>query len=185
MVVVSKRGQLKRQDKAMTREEAEAFLETAFCGRTGTVGPDGYPYVVPNLFTWQDGQVYLHTARYSGHFLTNVRHSDRVCFEADEAGEVFPYGPVECDTSVTYRSVIVYGRIRVVESPDEKLGFFRAFMDKYAPKDSSGREKGTFPRIDGTIVYAITPDAVTGKQGRLMALSKQWTAPSAGPQPDA
>lgn len=176
MTDTAPRGQLKRKDKAMSREEAEAFLATAFCGRTGTLGPDGYPYVVPNLFTWQDGQVYLHTARYEGHFLTNVRFHDRVSFEVDEHGEVYPYGPVECDTSVSYRSVIVSGRIRVVEDTNEKASFYRALMAKYAQPDSWGREKDSFPRLGATIVYAITPTSITGKQGRLPAVRERWSA---------
>ncbi|ACO48045.1 pyridoxamine 5'-phosphate oxidase family protein [Deinococcus deserti] len=176
MTDTTPRGQLKRQDKAMTREEAEAFLSSAFCGRTGTLGPDGYPYVVPNLFTWQGGQVYLHTARYEGQFLTNVRFHEQVSFEVDEPGEIFPYGHVECDTSVSYRSVIVFGRIRIVEDMDEKVRFYRAFMTKYAPEDSWGREKDSLPRVNGTIVYAITPESITGKQGHLPGLSDRWPA---------
>lgn len=160
----------------MTRPDAEAFLSAAFCGRTGTLGPDGYPYVVPNLFIWQDDQVYLHTARYEGHFLTNVRHHTQVSFEVDEPGEVYPYGHIECDTSVSYRSVIVFGRIRIVEDDDERLRFYRAFMNKYAPEDSWGREKDSLPRVAGTVVYAITPELITGKEGHLPALHERWPA---------
>lgn len=169
-------GQLKRQDKAMTRPEAEAFLAASFCGRTGTLGPDGYPYVVPNLFTWQDDRIYLHTARYEGHFLTNVRHHAQVSFEVDEPGEIFPYGHIECDTSISYRSVIAFGHIRIVEDVQEKLRFYRAFMDKYAPADSWGREKDSLPRVAGTLVYAITPELITGKEGRLPPLHERWPA---------
>lgn len=169
-------GQLKRQDKAMSREEAETFLASSFCGRTGTLGPDGYPYVVPNLFTWQEGQIYLHTARYEGHFLTTVRHHAQVSFEVDEPGEIFPYGHIECDTSVSYRSVIVFGHIRIVEDTEEKLRFYRAFMDKYAPAGSWGREKDSLPRVAGTVVYAVTPEALTGKEGRLPPLHERWPA---------
>ena len=183
MTDTAPRGQLKRKDKAMIREEAEAFLATAFCGRTGTLGPDGYPYVVPNLFTWHDDQVYLHTARYEGHFLTNVRFHDRVGFEVDEHGEAYPYGPVECDTSVSYRSVIVFGRIRIVEDSDEKARFYRALMDKYAPLDSWEREKDSFPRLGATIVYAITPESLTGKQGHLPAVRERWPAKNASASP--
>lgn len=46
----SRQGILRRVDKRMTPEQADALLEEAFCGRIATVGPDGYPYVVPNLF---------------------------------------------------------------------------------------------------------------------------------------
>jgi hypothetical protein len=170
----SPRGRLRRGDKAMSSEQIDAFLDRAFCGRTATVGADGYPYVAPNLFVWRDGQIYLHTARSEGHFIANVRHCDRISFEADEPGEIFPYGQVECDTSVSYRSVILFGRIRIVEEAADKNAFFAAFMAKYAPAESWGREKGSFPRIGSTVVYAITPEAMTGKEGQLPPLADQW-----------
>jgi nitroimidazol reductase NimA-like FMN-containing flavoprotein (pyridoxamine 5'-phosphate oxidase superfamily) len=169
-----RRGRLRRADKVMTAAEVDGFLGNAFCGRTATVGPDGYPYVVPNLFIWLRGHVYVHTAKVDGHFLTNVRHCDRVSFEVDEAGEVFPYGPVECDTSVSYRSIVLFGRIRVIEDEAEKIEFYSTFMTKYAPPDSWGRERGSFPRLGKTIVYAITPEHITGKQGALPALQDRW-----------
>ena len=170
----TRRGRLRRADKVMSTDEVDGFLARAFCGRTATVGADGYPYVVPNLFIWARSTVYLHTAAYDGHFLSNVRHSDRVCFEVDEPGQIFPYGHVECDTSVSYRSVILFGRIRISEEQEEKRSFYQAFMAKYAPQDSWGREKDSFPRLGSTIVYAITPEIVTGKQGPLPEIADRW-----------
>jgi nitroimidazol reductase NimA-like FMN-containing flavoprotein (pyridoxamine 5'-phosphate oxidase superfamily) len=175
-----RRGRLRRADKEMSAAEVEAFLSSAFCGRTATVGSDGYPYIVPNLFVWLRGQVFLHTARLEGHFLDNVRHADRVSFEIDEPGEVFPYGPVECDTSVSYRSVIVFGRIRLIDDDAQKIEFYSTFMTKYAPAESWGRERGSFPRRGKTIVYAITPEAITGKEGTLPKLAQRWTPAPAG-----
>jgi nitroimidazol reductase NimA-like FMN-containing flavoprotein (pyridoxamine 5'-phosphate oxidase superfamily) len=172
-----RRGRIRRADKVMSTGEIEAFLAGAFCGRTATVGADGYPYVVPNLFVWLRGCVYLHTAKLTGHFLTNVRHADKVSFEVDEAGEVFPYGEVECDTSVSYRSVVMFGRIRIVEDEAGKIEFFSTFMAKYAPPGSWGREQGSFPRIGGTIVYMIAPESITGKLGPLPALAERWPNP--------
>jgi uncharacterized protein len=169
-----RRGELRRGDKIMSAEEAKAFLASAHCGRTATVGADGYPYVVPNLFVWMEERIFLHTARYRGHFLTNIELSDRVCFETDQPGETFPYGPVECDTSIAFRSVIVFGRIRIVPELDVRERFFAAFMSKYAPQDSWGRPQGSFPRIDATILYAITPEIMTGKQTPLPAAGKRW-----------
>jgi uncharacterized protein len=169
-----RRGQLRRADKVMTQEEVECLLARAFCGRSATVGADGYPYVVPNLFVWREGRVFLHTARYEGHFISNVRHCDRVSFEVDEPGQIFPYGHVECDTSVSYRSVIIFGRIRIVEDNAEKIRFYESFLAKYAPAESWDREKGSFPRLNSTVVYAITPEITTGKEGKLPALVDQW-----------
>ena len=171
-----RRGQLRRADKVMTADEVDAFMSNAFCGRTATIGADGYPYVVPNLFVWHQRTVFLHTTRQPGHFAANVRHCNRVSFEVDEPGEVFPYGHIECDTSVSYRSVVLFGRIRIIERDDEAAAFFTRFMTKYAPADSWGREVGSFPRIPATIVYAITPEVVTGKHGVLPPLAERWPA---------
>jgi len=169
-----RRGDLRRADKIMSAEEVRGFLAGAHCGRTATVGADGYPYVVPNLFVWMEEQIFLHTARYRGHFLANVEFCDRVCFEVDQPGETFPYGPVECDTSIAFRSVVVFGRIRIVPEPDIRQRFFSAFMSKYAPPDSWGRAKDTFPRIGSTILYAISPEIMTGKQTPLPTAENRW-----------
>jgi nitroimidazol reductase NimA-like FMN-containing flavoprotein (pyridoxamine 5'-phosphate oxidase superfamily) len=179
-----RRGQLRRADKVMTAAEIDAFLKDAFCGRTATIGGDGYPYVVPNLFVWHDGTVYLHTTRQPGHFAANVHHCKKVSFEVDEPGEVFPYGNIECDTSVSYRSVILFGQIRIIDRDEEAAAFFTRFMTKYAPPDSWGREIGSFPRLRATIVYAITPDLVTGKRGVLPAMDQRWPARNNTLSPD-
>lgn len=169
-----RRGEVRRADKIMSAEEVREFLVNAHCGRTATLGADGYPYVVPNLFVWMDERIFLHTARQRGHFLANVEFCDRVCFEADQPGKTFPYGPVECDTSIAFRSVVVFGRIGVVSERDIKQRFFTAFLSKYAPKDSWGRPKNTFPRIDSTILYSIVPEIMTGKQTPMPAAGKRW-----------
>src|SRR5215469_1889842 len=126
------RGDLRRGDKIMSAEEVRAFLASAHCGRTATVGADGYPYVVPNLFVWMDERIYLHTARFRGHFLANIEFCDRVCFEVDQPGETFPERPVEFDTFIAFRSVVVFGRLRHGSGKQNRERFFAAFMSKYA-----------------------------------------------------
>jgi len=61
-----------------------------------------------------------------------------------------------------------------VADRDIKQRFFTAFLSKYAPKDSWGRAKNTFPRIDSTILYSIVPEIMTGKQTPLPAAEKRW-----------
>ena len=168
------RGKLRRADKVMTDGEVRDLLQTAFAGRTATVGSDGFPYVVPNLFVWHEDAVWLHTARTNGHFARNTSHDNRVCFEVDEPGQVFPYGHIECDTSVSFRSVVIFGTIALTREPAHAQKFFELFMKKYAPADSWGREQGSFPRIEGTNVYCITPVSITGKAGLLPAVEDQW-----------
>ena len=52
--------QVRRKDKLMTDADAEAFLARGYCGRIATIGADGWPYCVPLLYVWADGEVLVH-----------------------------------------------------------------------------------------------------------------------------
>src|SRR5262245_66214936 len=139
------------------------MLGGAYAGRLATVGPEGWPYVVPLLFVWMDGEIWVHNTQARGHLRANVEHATRVCFEIDEPGEVFAYGRFECDTSVAYRSVVAFGRIRVVEDRGQKEAFVAAPMAKYGDP-SWGRPQGFYPRLDQGRVYAIAVVRGPGKE---------------------
>ncbi len=160
------------------------MIARGYCGRLGTVGPDGSPYVVPLLYVWIDGEIWVHNTRAPGHLRANVDHEPRVCFEIDEPGEVFAYGRFECDTSVAYRSVIAFGRIRVIEDQTSKHRFFAALMNKYGDP-SWGRLQEFFPRLDQVTVYAIAIDRMTGKETPLPPLQDRWPAADHTKTPDA
>jgi len=175
---------VRRKDKLMTDQQALEFLARGFCGRVASIGSDGWPYCVPLLYVWADGQVLVHNPSAHGHFRANVEHNQRVCSEVDEAGEVFDYGRFECDTSVAYRSVIVFGAIRIVEDEPAKQRFFDALMAKYGKPDS-GRPKHFYPRLGEVTLYAIVPERITGKETPLPAASEQWPAKDRTKSPDA
>jgi len=167
--------QVRRTDRLMSNERVLALLANGFCGRLATVGVDGEPYCVPLLYVFDGNEVLLHNTLARGHLRTNVEHEPRVCFEIDEAGEVFDYGRFECDSSVAYRSVIVFGRIRIVTDTVAKQRFCEALMAKYGKPDSA-RPKGFFPRLDQITVYAIAVERMTGKELALPEVSQQWPA---------
>ena len=172
---MSSAPRMRRADKMMTDERALETLERGFCGRLATVGEDGSPYCVPLLYIWMDGQVYLHIVRATGRLRANLDHEARVCFEVDEPGEVFAYGRFECDTSIAYRSVILFGRIRAVEDMETKQRFCEGLMAKYAKRDRD-RPPGFFPRLDQIMVYAVAGEWMTGKETPLPELSRRWPA---------
>jgi uncharacterized protein len=167
--------QVRRADRLMTEEQTLALIESGFCGRLATVGADGYPYCVPLLYVWIDGELYVHNTAVRGHLQSNVLHDARVCFEIDEPGDVFDYGRFECDSGLAYRSVLAFGTIRIVEERALKQRFCEALMAKYG-NPGTGRPKGFFPRLDIITVYAITVERMTGKHCPLPAVSEQWPA---------
>jgi nitroimidazol reductase NimA-like FMN-containing flavoprotein (pyridoxamine 5'-phosphate oxidase superfamily) len=168
----------------MSHARALETIARGYSGRLGTVGPDGWPYVVPLLYVWRDGEIWVHNTSARGHLRTNVEHDARVCFEVDEPGEVFAYGRFECDTSVAYRSVIAFGRIRIVEDRADKTAFCAALMEKYGDPKLE-RPQGFFPRLDQITVYAIAVERMTGKETPLPAAQDRWPATDHTKTPDA
>ncbi|MBK9607880.1 MAG: pyridoxamine 5'-phosphate oxidase family protein [Betaproteobacteria bacterium] len=168
----------------MSDERVREVVSRGFSGRLATVGPDGWPYIVPLLYVWINGEIWVHNTRARGHLRANVDHERRVCFELDDAGEVFAYGRYECDTTVAYRSVVVFGHIRVVEDRRQKEAFFDALMAKYGDPGWD-RPKSFFPRLDEVTVYAIAIERMTGKETALPSMENRWPTVDNTKSPDA
>lgn len=181
---MSEAPRVRRTDKQMADARARELLERTHAGRLATVGPDGWPYIVPLLYVCLAGEIWVHNTRARGHLRANVEHDPRVCFEVDAPGEVFPYGRFECDTSVAYQSVVAFGRIRIVEEERLATAFFDAFMRKYGD-GTDGRPRGFYPRLSAVTVYAISVDRMTGKETALPAPAERWPAADHTKSPNA
>lgn len=109
-------------------------------GHLGTVGPDGYPYVVPLFFVYHGGEVYFHSAP-EGHKLLNIATNSRVCFQVSEWRGILDQRGSACPTGALYRSVILFGRAREVQDEREKLEILQLLSAKYGvarPVDPGG-----------------------------------------------
>jgi nitroimidazol reductase NimA-like FMN-containing flavoprotein (pyridoxamine 5'-phosphate oxidase superfamily) len=88
---------------------------------------------------------------------------------------VFAYGRFECDSSIEYQSIVVFGRLTIVDDRTAKSAFFDALMEKYYPNDST-RPRSFYPRLDEVTVYALSIERMTGKRQALPAKEMQWPA---------
>jgi nitroimidazol reductase NimA-like FMN-containing flavoprotein (pyridoxamine 5'-phosphate oxidase superfamily) len=168
----------------MSDERVLETLARGYSGRLATVSEDGFPYCIPLLYLWMNGEVYLHTTSAVGHLRANIDRERRVCFQIDEEQGVFDYGRFECDSGLAYRSVCLFGRIRIIEDRHVKQRFCEALMAKYGKLETE-RPKGFFPRIDIITVYAVAVERMTGKEQALPPLSEQWPAKDRTKTPNA
>jgi nitroimidazol reductase NimA-like FMN-containing flavoprotein (pyridoxamine 5'-phosphate oxidase superfamily) len=164
---------MRRAERMMPDDSTFETLVGGYSGRLATIGIDGYPYCIPLLYVWMDGELYFHTTSAKGHLRTNINANPRVCFEMNQAEGVFDYGRFECDSGLAYRSVVVFGMIRVIEERERKQQFCEQLMAKYG-KPETIRPKGFFPLINIITVYALSIERMTGKQQALPPLSEQW-----------
>lgn len=150
--------QMRRIDRAMSREEIEAFLREMNVGHLGTVNAHGYPYVVPLNYVYDQGRFIFHSALV-GEKLENIRSNPKVCFEVAAHSEIIE-GQKACNFTIRYKSAIAYGKASVVEG-EEKLGLLRKFAEVLtgrAGEDLGEKEARTVS------VIVMEVEAVTGKK---------------------
>ncbi len=150
---------MRRMDRALTREQAEAILRKGEFGILSTVSPDGQPYGVPVSYAYVDGRVYFHCA-VEGHKLDNLAADSRVSFCVVGATEVLP------DKFATrYESAIAFGRAVELVGDDKHRGLV-ALLSKYSAAYIEQGERYIRSDIQRTRVFAIDVDDLTGKARR-------------------
>lgn len=144
-------------EKEMSPDEIDQFLTWARVGRLGVSLKNG-PYIVPVGFAYANGKVFFHTCT-KGSKMKALAEDPTVCFEVDES---LP------DTSM-YKSVIVFGKARIVSDKNEMVPYLQKLIDKYRvpeafddymSKPGRNREK----EMAAVRICVIVPTKVTGRK---------------------
>jgi nitroimidazol reductase NimA-like FMN-containing flavoprotein (pyridoxamine 5'-phosphate oxidase superfamily) len=153
---------VRRKDKEITdKSEIEDILSHTMVGRLGTCA-NGIPYITPMNFTYDKGtsKIYLHCAN-EGRKIENIRANQNVCFEVEEVTNVLVKQPT-CASSVAYRSVILFGSIKILSDPQTKNEALQKLADKYAPQNP--KAPFTDAMLNKTNVLEIEIKEITAKR---------------------
>ena len=151
-----------RAERAMNPDETAALMERAAEMRLGAVDRDGWPYVIPLSFVYEDMKVFFHHTAKESHLTSCLENDPRVCVEVDEVGPVVVGGESACDASRIYASVVAFGRSRIVTDLTTKQRFFDGLVAKHS---SPGLEiSRSYPRIESVLVFEIDIEVMTGKR---------------------
>ena len=126
--------ELKRKNKALTNEECENILRTANTGVLALHGDDDYPYAVPLNFIYEDNKIYFHCAS-EGHKIDSIKRNPKASFCVVSKDTVIPE-----KLTTKYESIIVFGRVHIIEDEEEKLNAIKKLSFKYAPHENSDAE---------------------------------------------
>ena len=153
--------EMRRQNQAMAQEQNIAVLEKGKTGVLAVNGDGGYPYAVPLNYAYADNRIYFHCAR-EGHKLDAIRSCGKVSFCVIDADEV-----VKDTLSTDYRSVIVFGCAREIESREEKIGILRLIGEKYDVNRTNLEKELAEDGLPA--VVAIEIEHISGKQAKSLA----------------
>ncbi|MCX8131737.1 MAG: pyridoxamine 5'-phosphate oxidase family protein [Clostridia bacterium] len=150
---------LRRKDKEIKEkaEIEEILRQTDVCRIALCEG--NQPYIVPMNFGYKDGVVYLHSAK-EGKKIDIIRENGNVCFEV-EAGAELVTNDKPCSWTYRYRSVIGFGKARVLEGYEEKVNGLNIIMNHYTGKSDFefGQEA-----VNAIVIIRIDIEEITGKK---------------------
>lgn len=150
--------EMRRFKQALAPEECAAVLERGTSGVLAVAGDGGWPYAVPLSYVWQDGKLYFHCAA-AGHKLDAIRTDDRASFCVIDQDRVIPE-----EYTTYYRSVIVFGRTRVLDDPAEKRRAIETLAEKYSPGMEPASEIDS--SWENLCMVELAAERVTGKQAK-------------------
>ena len=155
---------MRRKDREITdiNEKLTIIQKCKVC-RIG-LSEDNFPYIIPLNYgyTFENEilTLFFHSAP-EGKKLDIIKKNNNACFEIDFDSELIEGGQA-CDYGYTYKSIIGFGKIIIIENPDEKKYGLNMLMKHQTEKDIT--YEFTNEQIKNVCVYKMIVSNFTGKQ---------------------
>ena len=151
---------MRRTVQQLSYEEAEAVLLRCSAGVLALTGDKAFPYAVPLSYVYDGEHIYFHSAT-EGHKIDAIQRNPNASFAVIDQDEVIPE-----KYTTAYRSVVVFGSVRIIDDEVEKRTAVRKLAVKYAPDNT---EQQHAAEIDGAwerfCMLEMSIAHMTGKQG--------------------
>ena len=148
-----------RKKQQIPTAECIEILRTQLRGVLSVNGDDGYAYGMPMNYWYceADGKIYFHGGKH-GHKIDAVRRDSKASFCVMDEG-IRENG----DWALNFRSVIVFGRIELIEDDHRVVEISRALCTKFTD-DASYIEHEVEQFGKATLCFALVPEHITGKR---------------------
>ena len=149
---------MQRKNQAIRREDCLQLLRQEKRGILSVLGDEGYPYGMPlnHWYREEDGKLYFHSGM-TGHKIDAIRNYSKVSYCVYDSGFY-----KEGDWALNIRSVIVFGRVEIVEDHDKALEISRALSYKFT-SDEEYIEKEIQFAGHRVLVFALNIEHMSGK----------------------
>ena len=147
-----------RKKQIIPREECIELLINEPRGVLSVLGDDEYPYGMPmnHYYCEEDGKIYFHGGK-KGHKIDAISRHDKASFCVYDNGFRNPG-----EWALNIRSVIVFGRIEIVEDMDKVIRISRLLSYKFT-NDEAYIEHEISNDGARTLMFALVPEWITGK----------------------
>lgn len=159
--------EMRRKNQHIPETECIEILKNASNGIMAVSGDDDYPYAIPLNYVYDNGRIVFHCAK-TGHKIDAVSKNNKVCFTVIGDDEVVPelY-------ATNFKSVVVFGRARIVEDIDEKIRLTKLIAQKYRPGFEKEMQKEIDSELSALCVICIEIEHMTGKESKFLAMERK------------
>ena len=149
---------LLRHKQQLSDSECIEILKSEPRGVLSVMGDEGYPYGLPidHWYCEENGKLYFHCGKI-GHKLDAIRNWDKVSYCVMDSGI-----PEEGGWALYFRSVIVFGRAKVIEDKARIIEITRQLSYKFTD-DTAYIEDEIRKFAAGTLCIELTPEHISGK----------------------
>jgi len=151
--------ELARKNKQISMEECVEILKQEKRGVLSVLGDEDYPYGMPmnHWYDEENGIVWFHCGKV-GHRLDALRRHDKVSFCVYDQGY-----REEGDWALNIRSVIVFGRMEIVDDMDTIVDVTTRLSHKFT-LDDAYIQKEIQQSAKGTLLLRLVPEHICGKR---------------------
>ena len=158
----------RKKQQLSERDSMDVLLRRTF-GVLAVQGDSGYPYAVPLSYVFDEkaNKIYFHCAQ-AGHKLEAVRREDKVSFCVVDQDEIVP------ERFTTYfRSVIVFGKMRVIEDGGDRLEAIKKLMVRYAPLENGESLQKEIEAASQFVILELSVEHMTGKEAIELVMMRE------------
>lgn len=120
---------------------------------------DNIPYILPFNYGYSDNCIYIHSAP-AGKKINLLKQNNKVCFEIEQQADIVK-NDVACKWDTTYRSVIGYGHVEIIEDFTEKKAGLEIIMKH---NGFTGKIEFDEKEVKSLIILKLVILDITGKQ---------------------
>lgn len=150
--------EMRRKKQEMSESMNMKVLQDGTSGVLALSGDDDYPYALPINYVFHEGKIYFHSAK-SGHKIDAIRGHDKASFCVTDYEEIVPE-----KYTAYFRSVIAFGKIRILEKEDEIRRAIEVLAERFFPEDETGRREEIERSWDRLCMIELSVEHMTGKQ---------------------
>ena len=158
---------MRRTAQQLSYEEAEAVLLRCSAGVLALTGDKAFPYAVPLSYVYDGEHIYFHSAT-EGHKIDAIQRNPNASFAVIDQDEVIPE-----KYTTAYRSVVVFGSVRIIDDEVEKRIAARKLALKYAPDNTEQQHNEMIERTwERFCMLEMSIAHLTGKVGSALVAKK-------------